>query len=393
MTPTSDAPVKFADENLEKVVREAINKPEGEIFKSDVNEIFSLNASEKNISSLQGIENLTGIGVLFLPKNNIEDISPLSNLTNLVVLNLYRNKIKNIEALENINNLGSLVLDVNEIEDISILKNKVNLMELSVCANPVKDLEVLRTLPNLRTFNFGENQNVDISILECLPNLINLRWAYTRSTENIDVLKNLTKLEKAILCGNKIKDITPLTNLTNLSELYIDQNEISYITALVSNSMNGGFSKGYKSINISKNNLDITQGSKAYKDIQTLIGKGINVTYQLQNDPKPQPLNKLEAELLTQVETFKANEDAKLEYKITNNMSEEKEVTLIIGVYNASNKLIGYVKTSKLVKAGEIVNLGSTIALPAGAYKVKAFVWDNLNGMNPYIDAIEIPVN
>lgn len=392
LTPMSGTAVKFTDANLEKVVREAINKPEGEIYKSDVNEILSINANEKNISSLDGIENLNNLSSLSLTKNNIEDISPLSNLNNLLVLNLYRNKVKNIDALENVNNLQSLVLDVNQIEDINILNNKLNLRYLSVCANPIKDLEVLRTLPNLTSFHFGENQNVDISILECLQNLTDLRWAYTRSTENIDVLKNLTKLENVRLSGNKIKDITPLTNLTNLSELYIDQNEISDITALISNSMNGGFSKGYKSINISKNNLDITQGSKAYKDIQTLIGKGINVTYEIQNTPIPQPSYKLEAELLTQVEAFKANEDAKLEYKISNNMSEEKEVTLIIGVYNASNRLIGYVKTSKLVKAGEIVNLSSTIALPADAYKVKAFVWDNLNRMNPYINAIEIPV-
>ena len=394
LTPTSDTAVKFADANLEKVVREAINKPEGEIYKSDLTEVLILNSYNNNISSLEGIENLSNLLIINLINSNIEDITPLSSLDKLIALNLYRNKIKNIEALENMNNLQELILDVNQIEDISILKNKVNLRKLSVCANPVKELEVLRTLPNLTSFHFGENQNVDISTLECLPNLTDLRWAYTGSTENIGVLKNLTKLEKVRLSGNKIKDITPLANLTNISELYIDENQISDITPLVDNCINGGFIEGPKSINMSNNNLDITQGYKAYNDIQTLISKGINVICEPQNTQISQPSNKLEVELLTNIGTFKIGEDNKLEYRVTNNTSEEKEVTLIIGVYNEINKLVGDVEISKIVKVGEILKLESgNIKLPAGACKVKAFVWDSLNKMNPYIDAIEIPVN
>lgn len=386
--------VKFADANLERVIREAIKKPEGEISKSDLEEIFVLNANERNISSLEGIENLTNLNSLSLAKNSIVDITPVCFLSNLSYLNLYHNKVKDIGGLVFTNNLEKLVLDVNQIEDISVLSNKIKLKELSVCANPVKDLEVLRTLPNLTSFHFGENQNVDISILECLPNLTDLRWAYTRSTENINVLKNLTKLQKAILCGNKIKDITPLAKLTNLSELYIDQNEISDIAALVDNCTNGGFATGYRAINISNNNLDISQGSNTHKNILTLIVKGINITFEPQKPEIPKPISEVVVELLTKVVDFKVGEDAKIEYKVTNNMTEDKEVTLIIGVYNLDNRLIGYVKTSKIVKTGETVNIDSAIiGLPAGAYKVRAFVWDNLSEMNPYINITEIPVN
>lgn len=128
--------------------------------------------------------------------------------------------------------------------------------------------------------------------------------------------------------------------------------------------------------------------------IVTLIAKGINITFEPQNAIIPQPINKVEAELLTKVVDFKAGEAAKLEYKVTNNMYEEKEVTLIIGVYDVSNRLVGCVKTSKILKAGETVNLDSSIIeLPAGECKVKAFVWDNLKNMNSYINALEIPVN
>jgi Leucine-rich repeat (LRR) protein len=394
MVLASETPVKFADINLEKAVREAIKRPEGEMYKNDLTEILSLNADGRNISSLEGIENLTNINSLSLAKNYIVDITPLCILDKLSYLNLYNNRVKSIESLGLIDNLEKLVLDVNQIVDISVLNNKVNLKELSVCANPVKDLEVLRTLPNLTLFHFGENQNVDIRILEYLPNLTDLRWAYTGNSENIDVIKNLTKLEKAILCGNKIKDITPLAKLTNLSELYMDQNEISDITALVDNCTNGGFSKGHRFINISNNNLDIAQGSKSHNDILTLIDKGISITFEPQNPTIPNPINKVEVELVTKVVNFKVGEATKLEYKVINNMSEEKEVTLIIGVYNLSNRLIEYVKTSKIVKIGETVNLDSTIIkLPVDAYKVKAFVWDNLNNMNPYINDVEIPVN
>src|SRR6056297_971776 len=75
--------INFADPDLEDVIRNKIDKPTGEIYESDVDEIISLQANLCYIDSLSGIENLTSFKGLNIETNNVSDISPLSNLTNL----------------------------------------------------------------------------------------------------------------------------------------------------------------------------------------------------------------------------------------------------------------------------------------------------------------------
>ena len=60
------------DSNLEAAVREAISKPTGDILPSDVRELTELDASRRDIVSLEGIENLIHLNQLRL------HFSPLS---------------------------------------------------------------------------------------------------------------------------------------------------------------------------------------------------------------------------------------------------------------------------------------------------------------------------
>jgi len=62
----NDAEVAFADPNLEAAVREAIGIPEGSIYPSDLGELTSLNATEKNIADLTGLEYCTNLTELNL---------------------------------------------------------------------------------------------------------------------------------------------------------------------------------------------------------------------------------------------------------------------------------------------------------------------------------------
>jgi len=47
--------INFSDENLENAVRAAINKPQGNIYVSDVQSLVELTLTHKNISNLEGI--------------------------------------------------------------------------------------------------------------------------------------------------------------------------------------------------------------------------------------------------------------------------------------------------------------------------------------------------
>jgi len=132
--------VEFEDPNLEQVVREAINKPEGPIYLSDVMEITTLDARGREIKSLKGIQHLQNLWLLYLGHNQVSDISPLQNLINLETLGFPANQVTDISVLENLINLEELYFSANQVSDISVLENLVNLQHLLFSYNQVSDI-------------------------------------------------------------------------------------------------------------------------------------------------------------------------------------------------------------------------------------------------------------
>ncbi|MCB2310938.1 leucine-rich repeat protein [Clostridium tagluense] len=163
--------VKFKDKNLEQVVRHAINKPEGILYKSDVENITSLEPNmikkyirrgkgliangeyiiaDKNeasgeyvigsITQLNGIENLTNLSWLSLGGNEIRDLGPLKGLKKLKILALSNNCISDISELHGLPNLEAILLGGNEIEDVSPLVGLRNLNSLDLSYNKIKKI-------------------------------------------------------------------------------------------------------------------------------------------------------------------------------------------------------------------------------------------------------------
>ena len=115
--------VNTPDPNLEAAIREAIEKPIGDIYESDLLGLAKLYASGRDITDLNGLEYCTNLIQLSLRNNQISDISPLSGLASLTQLSLWDNQISDIEPL--VNNLGlslgdSVDLGGNPLSTISI---------------------------------------------------------------------------------------------------------------------------------------------------------------------------------------------------------------------------------------------------------------------------------
>lgn len=75
--------MSFPDANLKAAIRNAISKSSGEIYLSDLAGLTTLNASNKGISNLTGLESCTALSNLDLSHNEIADISPLVANTGL----------------------------------------------------------------------------------------------------------------------------------------------------------------------------------------------------------------------------------------------------------------------------------------------------------------------
>ncbi|MCB2359169.1 leucine-rich repeat domain-containing protein [Clostridium estertheticum] len=190
----------FPDKNLEKVVRHAIKKYNGDILKGDVAKIKELKASNANISNLSGIQNLTELTLLYLYNNKIDNIDDLKGLTKLTVLDLYNNKIENINALRKLTNLTTLYLWNNKIDNIDSLKGLTNLTVLDLWGNKINDIDALKRLTNL-------------TVLDLSNNKIN----------NINGLKGFTKLNTLYLGTN------PITDYSITSSYYSDLEDKDFI--------------------------------------------------------------------------------------------------------------------------------------------------------------------
>ena len=231
--PASAVVVNFPDPGLEAAIREAIGKPTADIYDIDLIGLTTLDASNRGIVNLEGIQYCADLTILVLQYNEIVDVNALSGLTNLA---------------------GLYLLD-NEIVDISPLSGLINLTVLRLTWNEIVDISALSGLTNLTTLWLYGNEIIDISTLSGLI--------------------NLTKLD---LYDNEIVDITALSGLTNLTWLDLQNNQIRDIAPLVNNA-------GIDSddiVHLRNNLLAITPGSPSRLDIEALQDRGVNVEFDPQ---------------------------------------------------------------------------------------------------------------
>ena len=171
--------VLFPDPELESCVREAIEKPSGEITVRDVSYLTHLECQDRNIENIDGIENLKALTKLSLWENQITDITPLKKLTRLTWLQLGNNDIEDISPLRKLKDLTRLGLAINNIQDIKVIKHLTDLKWLNLDNNGLEDgdLTSLIKLERLTWLTLEHNKLTSISGLSRLAdNGCNIYW-------------------------------------------------------------------------------------------------------------------------------------------------------------------------------------------------------------------------
>ena len=139
MVSAEDEEDWMPDPALREAVRERMGIPAGRpLTQAYVQEhLTNLEARNKGIVDLTGLELATDLRTLGLGRNNIHDLSPLSGLTGLVYLNLGSNQISDITPLSGLTRLEVLGLSDNQLEDLSPLEGLANLKDLNLNGNPI----------------------------------------------------------------------------------------------------------------------------------------------------------------------------------------------------------------------------------------------------------------
>ncbi len=227
-TVQAEEQVYFANPNLKAAVEETlgITNP----TPTDMSGLFSLNANNKGISSLEGLEYAINLQVLVIQVNKISDITPLSSLTKLSKLRFSANRISDISPLSSLTNLSELWLGSNRISDISPLSELLKLQLLYIGNNQIKDLSPLSGQISLNYLEITSNQIRDISPLSGLTNLREV-WLSYNQISDISELSGLTNLQKLYIQNNPISQIPSLYGLTSLYELHLENNQISNMSS------------------------------------------------------------------------------------------------------------------------------------------------------------------
>lgn len=233
--------IEFYDEGLEIIVRNIINKPEGDIFENEldgITEIFAMGdyiTPEKNystvsyppdprtykvngsIKSLKDIKYFKNLKHLTLVYQNIKDFTPISELKDLESLNISDNKISDLAFLKGMKKLKSLNVSNNKLTGISQVASLSNLRELDISYNKINDIKGFEKLTNLKMLLSDQYWTDDTSRIR-----------------DISPLKDMKKLETLSLEANRIADFMPISGLDIIKELNLCQNGLNNIEALSS---------------------------------------------------------------------------------------------------------------------------------------------------------------
>ena len=192
--------VEIPDPNLERVIREKLALPDRiPLTQADMLQLGNLDASNRQIKDLTGLEYAIHLTVLYLSQNEISNLTPLAGLSRLESLSLWGNPISDLSPLANLTQLRGLDLGTCQISDIAPLANLTRLGWLHLHNNQIEDITLLAKLTRLADLWLQSNRIVDVS-----------------------PLANLTMLEELRIDNNRITDRSPLSVLS-ISRFFFDE--------------------------------------------------------------------------------------------------------------------------------------------------------------------------
>ncbi|GHF94248.1 leucine-rich repeat domain-containing protein [Thalassotalea marina] len=254
--------VEFADPNLQACVIEAAEQLGENADITSFDGDTALWCQNKEISSLEGINEFKHIKHIDLAFNNITDLSPLAELQSLESLDLQHNHIENLAPLTKLTNLEQLSLNNNKISDISAINSLEQLLSLNLAHNKLTSIEAMPQSSDLKFLSIAHNQ---ISTLQGINNLTALEHLQLEANPIADItdlpvahsvkslrlvstnqdtlaeelplidlspISKLSGLTELVIKGDNIKDINALASLTQLKELELIAYQVSDIQAL-----------------------------------------------------------------------------------------------------------------------------------------------------------------
>ncbi len=226
----------IADVEFEKYLIELglDDEIDGFVRTSNINSLGQIDARERGIKSLVGIEDFENLNSLVASNNDISGVLDLSFNKQLTYVDLPFNPLEEIYFNNNISLERILIYETNTLEVLEI-SNSPNLKELSVHDTKLKELD-LSNSPVIEHIRIWDSK---LSALD-LSNQSSLKYLYAYNIFDHNnpslILPNTDSLEMIWLDGNKI-DFLDLSENQNLKVVSCQDCELGEIILPETNSL------------------------------------------------------------------------------------------------------------------------------------------------------------
>lgn len=220
-------PVNFADKEFEKCIRLILDKPEGEIYTSDLRDIKNIYIYGKSINKIKRTAEFEAPVPEF--SYELTDDTEYYDVSGTKYIG--KGEISSLEDIKYFENLESVTVCYNKVANIEVLQNLKNLKGINLCGNNVNPKADLSAASKLEVIVLSENQMTDISGIKFPAGLKQL-FLEGNNITSVSSLSELTNLLGIDLSNNKIEDISPLKNMEKLKIIFMPRNKISDISAL-----------------------------------------------------------------------------------------------------------------------------------------------------------------
>ncbi len=239
-------PVNFKDKNLKAAVEAQLRRQNPTPL--DMLLLTTLEASNREIVFLDGLEYAVNLAQLDIGSNAIDDLNPIKELQALTRLNAGDNQIADLSPLAGLSQVTWLNIAGNLIHNMSSLADLVHLNYLDISDNSIINLSPLNNMVRLEHLALQNNLISDLSPIAALTRLVYLDLG-ENLISNITPLVHLEIIHDLYLQGNYIREVNCLSYLTQLHNLQLSGNNIVDISA---------FSEliGIEILNLADNNIE-----------------------------------------------------------------------------------------------------------------------------------------
>src|SRR5213594_1150328 len=122
--------VSITDPGLNAAIRETLHIPSAPLTGQDLLSLTNLDASRRNVRSIDGLEAASNLVSLDLQITRLTSFSLPTQLTNLMALDLSVNPLTNISLPSGLAHLTSLVLENDGIRNLALPSGLVGLTNL-----------------------------------------------------------------------------------------------------------------------------------------------------------------------------------------------------------------------------------------------------------------------